>query len=177
MGRWKVVPAIIALIVGGSAFANAADIKVVGGSAVASVLFELIADFERSSGHKVRADLDGAIGAMADRVRKGEVADVVIVSESQIDALMREGKVVLGSRTDIGKVGIGLFVRKGAQKPDISSIGAFERVFARCEIDRVQRSCRRSARRALLDWFVRSPRYCCGNEIEDGCFQTAFGAF
>jgi molybdate transport system substrate-binding protein len=119
--------AFLALILGGTAFANGAEIKVVGGSAVAPVLAELIADFERTSGHKVRMDLDGAIGAMADRVSKGEVADVVIVSGAQIEALVREAKVVAGSRTDIGKVGIGIFVGKGAQKPDISSVEALER--------------------------------------------------
>jgi molybdate transport system substrate-binding protein len=73
-------------------------------------------------------DLDGAIGAMADRVSKGEVADVVIVSGAQFEALMGEAKVVAGSRTDIGKVGIGVFVGKGAQKPDISSVEALERI-------------------------------------------------
>jgi molybdate transport system substrate-binding protein len=128
MGLRKVVHALIAFTLGGGGLANAAEIKVIGGSAVAPVLAGLIADFERTSGHKVQMDLDGAIGAMVDRVRKGAVADVVIVSGDQIDALIDEGKVVAGSRTDIGEVGIGLFVRNGAPKRDISSVEAFEKV-------------------------------------------------
>ncbi len=130
MGLRSFTYAIIILFVGFSALASAADIKVLGGSAVIPAMAKLIPKFEQSSGHKVRTDFDGAIGAMTDRVRKGEVADVVIVSGVQIDSLMREGKVVPGSRRDIAKVGVGVFVRKGARKPDISSVEAFKRVLS-----------------------------------------------
>jgi len=118
--------AIVGLVLSGSPLAHAAQIKVIGGSAVIPAMAELIPRFEQSSGHKVRADFDGAIGAMTDRVRKGEVADVVIVSGAQIDALVDEGRVVPGSRSDIAKVGVGVFIRKGAQKPDISTVEAFK---------------------------------------------------
>lgn len=87
----------------------------------------LIPQFERSSGHKVTFDFDGAIGAMTERVKAGEAADVVIVSGPQLDMLEKQGKVVLASRGDIAKVGVGLFVRKGAPKPDIGSVEAFKR--------------------------------------------------
>ena len=107
--------------------ANAAEIKLLAGSAVTPVMVELVAKFEQSSGQKVVADLDGAIGAMTDRILKGEYADVAVVSESQIDMLVREGKVLAGSRVDLAKVGVGVFVRKGALKPDISSVEAFKR--------------------------------------------------
>jgi molybdate transport system substrate-binding protein len=118
---------IVALCIGSSTLATAAAIKVIGGSAVISVMTELIPKFEQSSGHKVRTDFDGAIGEMTDRFRKGAVADVVIVGRAQIDALIREGKLMPGSQIDIAKVGVGVFVRKGAQKPDISSVEAFIR--------------------------------------------------
>lgn len=110
--------------------ASAADIKVLAGSAVTPVMSELIAKFEQSSGHKVLSDFDGAIGAMTDRLSKGEAADVGIVSGTQIDRLVREGKIVPGSRVDIAKVGVGVFVRKGAAKPDIGSVDAFKRTLA-----------------------------------------------
>ncbi len=116
----------IALMVCESA-ANAAEIKLLGGSAVTPVMVELIPKFEQSSGNKVFSDLDGAIGAMTDRIRKGEAADVVIVSGAQIDMLVREDKVLAGSRVDLAKVGVGVFVRKGFQKPDIGSVEAFKR--------------------------------------------------
>jgi molybdate transport system substrate-binding protein len=110
--------------------ASAADIKLLGGSAVIPVMTELIATFEQSTGHKVRSDFDGAIGQMTDRLAKGEAADVVIVSGAQVDRLIREGKVVPGSRVDIAKVGVGVFERKGAAKLDIGSVDALKRALA-----------------------------------------------
>ena len=55
---------------------RAAEIKVLAGSALESVLTDLILKFEQSSGHKVMLDSDGAVGAMTNRIRKGEAADV-----------------------------------------------------------------------------------------------------
>jgi molybdate transport system substrate-binding protein len=86
----------------------------------------LIPDFEKSSGHKVTVAY-GTAGAVADRVQKGEAADIVISSVPMIDRLQAQGKAVAGDRVIIAKVGVGAFVRKGAAKPDISSADAFKR--------------------------------------------------
>ncbi len=109
-----------------SAAAQAADIKVLAGSGVQPVMAELVPKFEASSGHKVTFDW-GTVGGMAERVRQGEAADVVIAAGPQIEALEKVGKVVAGSRTDLAKAGVGVFVRKGAAKPDIGSVDAFKR--------------------------------------------------
>jgi molybdate transport system substrate-binding protein len=105
----------------------AADLKLVGGSAVQPVMAELIPNFEKLAGHRVVTDLDAAVGAITARVQQGEPADVVIVSGAQIESLEKSGKLVPGSRKDLAKVGIGLFVRTGAPKPDISTVDAFKR--------------------------------------------------
>ena len=109
-----------------SAAAQAADIKVLAGSGVQPVMAELVPKFEASSGHKVTFDW-GTVGGMAERVRQGEAADVVIAAGPQIEALEKVGKVVAGSRTDLAKAGVGVFVRKDAAKPDIGSVDAFKR--------------------------------------------------
>ncbi len=109
-----------------SAAAQAADIKVLAGSGVQPVMADLVPKFEASSGHKVTFDW-GTVGGMAERVRQGEAADVVIAAGPQIEALEKVGKVVAGSRTDLAKAGVGVFVRKGAVKPDIGSVDAFKR--------------------------------------------------
>jgi molybdate transport system substrate-binding protein len=106
--------------------ARAVELKVLSGSGVQPAMIELIPGFEQSSGHKVTLDY-GTVGGMADRVQKGEAADVIIASGPQIEALEKQGKVVGGSIADLGKAGVGVFVRKGAPKPDISSIEAFKR--------------------------------------------------
>lgn len=107
--------------------ASADEIKVVSGSAVVPPMEVLIPRFERESGHHVAADFDAAIGAMAKRIHAGEMADVVIVSRQQIDGLEKAGKVLPGTGVDLVKLGVGVFVRKGAAKPDIGTVEAFKR--------------------------------------------------
>jgi molybdate transport system substrate-binding protein len=128
MGVRNLAHALVAAIACCGTAAGATDIKVVAGSAVTPVMSELIAEFERSSGHRVRSDFDGAIGTMTDRILKGEAADVIIVSGAQIDTLIRQARVVPQSRVDLAKVGVGVFVRQGAPRPDIASVDAFKQV-------------------------------------------------
>jgi len=106
--------------------ASAAEIKLLCAVALHPAIDALIPDFEKSSGHKVSVDY-GTAGAVADRVQKGDAADVVISSLPMIDRLQAEGKIVAGDRAIIAKVGVGAFVRKGTAKPDISSADAFKR--------------------------------------------------
>jgi len=122
---WRVTQfAILVFFVRG--FALAGDIKVIGGSGVTPAMNVLIPAFERETGNKVVADFDGAIGAMTKRVAMGEHADVLIVSRQQVNSLEREGKVVRGTSRDLGRVGIGVFVRRGASTPDISTVESFK---------------------------------------------------
>src|SRR6185312_1055135 len=106
--------------------AKAAEIKLVCAVALHPAIDAIILDFEKSTGHKLTVAY-GTAGAVADRVQKGEAADIVINSVPMIDRLQAQGKVVAGSRVIIAKVGVGVFVRKGAVKPDISSADAFKR--------------------------------------------------
>jgi molybdate transport system substrate-binding protein len=117
---------VIFIVAAFSNVASAEDLKVLSGSGVQPVMSEIIAQFERASKHKVLFDY-GTVGGMTDRVRNGEAADVIIASGQQIAALEKQNKVVSGSRTDLAKTGIGVFVRKGAPKLDISSVDAFKR--------------------------------------------------
>jgi molybdate transport system substrate-binding protein len=124
----------ITLLSGAAALCGAAapsiaissELKVLSGSGVQPVMLEIIPQFERVSGHKVSLDY-GTVGEMADRVQKGEIADVVIVSAPQVENLEKQGKVVPDTRVDLAKSGVKIFVRKGAPKPDISSVEAFKR--------------------------------------------------
>ena len=106
--------------------ARATEIKVLSASALHPAIDALIPDFEKSSGHKVTVAY-GTAGAVADRVQKGEAADIVLSSVPMIDRLQAQGKVVAGDRVIIAKVGVGAFMRTGAAKPDISSADAFKR--------------------------------------------------
>jgi molybdate transport system substrate-binding protein len=106
--------------------AIAAEIRLLSASALHPAVDALMPDFEKSSGHKVTVAY-GTAGAVADRVQKGDAADIVLSSVPMIDRLQAQGKVAAGDRVIIAKVGVGTFVRKGAAKPDISSVDAFKR--------------------------------------------------
>jgi molybdate transport system substrate-binding protein len=106
--------------------AVAAEVKLLCAVALHPAVDELIPDFEKSTGHKVTV-VYGTAGAVVDRVEKGEPADVVISAVPLIDRLHREGKVTRVGDGPIAKVGVGAFVRRGAAKPDISSVDAFKR--------------------------------------------------
>lgn len=106
--------------------AHAAEVKVMPVNAIKEAYLELVSAFEKSSGHKVTTIWGGTEG-IAKRVSGGEVVDIVIIAAPNIDKLIMEGKLVVGSRADIAKTGIGIAVRSGLPKPDISSGEAVKR--------------------------------------------------
>jgi molybdate transport system substrate-binding protein len=85
-----------------------------------------VAQFEKSSPHKVKVEY-ATVGALSERLQKDAGADVAIVSARLLEDLLKQGKIVAGSRADIAKVGVGVFVRAGASKPDIGSAHALKR--------------------------------------------------
>ena len=100
--------------------ARAAEIKVIGSPGFREAYNELVPAFEKASGHRVTTEW-GGVNDVAKRVAGGEWADVVILPVAQIDDLLKQGKLVAGSRTDVAKSGVGVAVRAGAPKIDISS--------------------------------------------------------
>jgi len=105
---------------------NAADIKVLSVGALRSSTTSLIPDFEKSTGHKVTIE-SGPAGAMANRIQKGEVVDVGIVTTALIEGLVTQGKVMAGTQVIVARVGMGIGARRGAGKLDIGSMDAFKR--------------------------------------------------
>src|SRR5262245_33063296 len=102
--------------------ARAAEMRLLCAVALQPAMIALIQDFEKSSGHKVTIAY-GTAGAVADRVHKGEAADIVISSEPMIDRLQAQGKLMASSRVNtITKVGVGVIVRKAGTKPDLATV-------------------------------------------------------
>jgi molybdate transport system substrate-binding protein len=121
------VASYLLLVATASGVLNAAEIKVLSGAAVKPVMSGLIPPFERSSGHKVTIDYAPTAPVIVNRIEKGEAVDVAIATQQGIASLVKQGRVTGGSPVDIAKNGVGVFVRKGAPKPDISSFEAFKR--------------------------------------------------
>jgi molybdate transport system substrate-binding protein len=118
------VALLAALRAGGTA--NAAEIKVLSSGSLKAAFSQLLPDFQKSSGTTATIEY-GPAGAIAGRIAKGDAADVVIVSRSQLQKLASEGKVVAGSFVNIAGIALGVAVRKGAPKPDLSDVEAFKR--------------------------------------------------
>jgi molybdate transport system substrate-binding protein len=115
-----------ALAVVGTQSAVAAEIKVLTAGAFKQVLLALVPAYEKQTGNRVTVEND-TVGAVVKRIKGGDAFDVVIVSPAAVDDLAKDGKVVAGSRSDLAKVGVGIVVKDGAARPDISSVEAFKR--------------------------------------------------
>src|SRR5471030_2267644 len=92
---------------------------------VKAMVAALGAEFERASGNKLNLVFNTA-GSLRDRIKGGEAADLVILSESLIASIDKLGLVVPGSITDLGRTVTGVVVREGAPLPDISTPEAFK---------------------------------------------------
>jgi len=113
------------LLVGGIA-AEAAEIKVLSAAAFDQIMKDLGPKFERTTGHKLAITF-GNLGAIVKRVQGGENADVVIIPRQGINRFVKDGKAVASNVTVLARAGMGVFVHKGAPKPDISSPEALKR--------------------------------------------------
>lgn len=118
--------AILLMAAGAPRGAAAAEIKVLTAGAFKQVLLMLVPDFEKQTGHKVIVQND-TVGALAKRIEGGEVFDLAVLTPAAVNDLSSKGKFVAGSRTNLGRVGVGVVVKEGAPKPDISSVDAFKK--------------------------------------------------
>ena len=105
---------------------NPADIRVLSTHAVLDALNELGPKFERATGHRLSIGYDPA-KAVKRQIENGAAFDVAIVTRRVFDDLAAQGKILLETRADIGRSGLGVAVRKGAPKPDIATTEAFKR--------------------------------------------------
>lgn len=106
--------------------AGAEEIKLLHATALHAALKDVVPRFEKASGHKVVVQYATA-GLITGRIQKDEPADVGIVTTAQAENLRKQGKLVGDSLVVVGKVATGVYVPKGAPKPDITSVDAFKR--------------------------------------------------
>jgi len=104
----------------------AADISVLSTQATQEAYLELVTQFEKATGHKVKTDFTGTLNVQK-RLAAGEAHDLIIMAGPAIDEQIKLGKAVAGSRVDFAKSGVGVAVGKGARKPDIGSVEAFRK--------------------------------------------------
>jgi molybdate transport system substrate-binding protein len=125
-----IIAAASALLLSG--MADAAEITVLSTQATQEAYLELVAQFEKASGHKVTTAFTGTLNVQK-RLADGEACDLIIMAGPAIDEQIKLGKAVAGSRVDFAKSGVGLAVRKGAAKPDIGSAEALKKTLLRAK--------------------------------------------
>jgi molybdate transport system substrate-binding protein len=102
------------------------ELKVLTSNSMRGVMVPIAEQFEKTSGYKLAVSYDPA-KVMLRRIAAGESADVAILGKPAIDTLTIEGKIDGNSRRTLARCGVGVAVRAGAPKPDISSIDALKR--------------------------------------------------
>jgi molybdate transport system substrate-binding protein len=100
--------------------ASAVELNVLAAGAVEAVVRDVVGSFEKESGHTVKL-FYAPVGALRDKIYAGEPADLTIVTPAIIEQLEARGLVRSGTRTDLGRVGGGIAVRRGALRPAIGT--------------------------------------------------------
>jgi molybdate transport system substrate-binding protein len=127
--RWLSRLGAVALLVPGSA--SAAEVHVMISAGFYSVYSELGPTFERTTGHRLITTRGPSMGdspeAIPTRLARGETADVVILDGGAADELAKLGLVRAASKVDLARSQIGMVVRAGVVKPDISNVEKFRK--------------------------------------------------
>jgi molybdate transport system substrate-binding protein len=120
------ISVVAAVLMMSPATTQAAEIVVLTNQGVVSAVRELAPAFTRASGNKVVVSYEVGPAFMA-KINSDVPADVVTQARDGMDALVKRGKVVPGTRADFARAGIGVAVKAGAPKPDIATADAFKR--------------------------------------------------
>jgi len=110
----------LAVAVLAAAPAGAAELNVVAAGAVRGIISGMIDDYSKQSGLKFNL-IVGPTGQLRAAIASGKPTDLVIVSAPLMQEMEKSGKIAPGSRTDLGRVGLGVVVREGTSSPDIST--------------------------------------------------------
>ena len=112
--------------------AGAAEIKVLSTGNMVSILTEVTGEFERTSGHKLKIEY-GSTTRMKSRIEADEAADLTINERFVLEDLLRQARIAGGLIVDIARSPLGIGIRAGAPKPDVSSADALKRALLAAE--------------------------------------------
>src|SRR5215468_5278074 len=123
MNKCVLLTIALGLLAAGPALA--AEINIISAGAVEPGVVAAADAFRKETGTEVKIKFATA-PAIQQRVGGGEAADVVIAPPAVIEELAKAGKLDGSGRAAVGRVGVGVLVRDGASKPDVSSADALK---------------------------------------------------
>src|ERR1043166_3105474 len=115
------------LVLIGSPPLHAGELRLLSAASIQQVFKEILDDFEQTSGHRIVLHY-ATMGAITERIRSGEAADLVISSRQSIATLLNEQRIEAGSQTSISKVGVGVVVPSGSPAPALATVEDFARL-------------------------------------------------
>jgi molybdate transport system substrate-binding protein len=127
--NWTIAVSLVVALWSG--LVSAAEIRVMTSGGFTAAYNDLTPHYEKQTGDKIvtmyGASMGGAPDSIPSRLARGEPVDIVILAAPALEELIKQGKVVPGSRVDLVRSTIGMSVRAGAPKPDISTVDALKR--------------------------------------------------
>lgn len=105
--------------------AQEAPVRVLCSNGIRAAAEEVLPQAEHAVGHKIAIQFSSS-ASLKQRIDAGESFDVVILTPDLIDDLIKQGKVTAGSSTSLARAGIGVGIRVGTPKPDISNAAAMK---------------------------------------------------
>ena len=109
---------------------QASELRVFATRSIVTVLEKIGGEFELRTGRTLNVTTDVA-ARMVRRINAGEPFDFLVAAPTQIDELIKAGKIIPETRTNLARSGIGVAVRVGTPKPDVSSVEAFKHALLR----------------------------------------------
>jgi molybdate transport system substrate-binding protein len=103
-----------------------AEIAVVSTTSLKKTLEKITPGFEQASGHKLKVTY-GTSAPLKRQIDTGAAFDLALLVPATLDALIKDGKIVADTRIDFARSAIGVAVKAGAAKPDVSSAEGFKR--------------------------------------------------
>ncbi len=104
---------------------EAAEITVLSSNGFREVLEDIVPKFEHATGHKVLLKFNSSVGVKR-AIDAGTEFDIAIGAPQEIESLATAGKIKKETEVTLARVGIGVAIRAGAPKPDISSTESFK---------------------------------------------------
>lgn len=106
---------------------HAAELRLLSAASIQQVFGEILGDFEQASGHRIVLHY-ATMGAITERIRGGEAADLVISSRQSVATLLNEQRIEAGSQNSLSKVGVGVVVPSGSPAPSVATVEDFGRL-------------------------------------------------
>src|SRR5262245_55629655 len=125
LGRCVMLRVLLAALIAVRAMTPAAELKVLSVGSLNPALANNGEQFKKDTGNQITIEVDTAPG-LSRRLTAGETADVLIATADVLDEAAKTGKIVVGTRMLVARVGIGVTIRRGAALPDVKTPAALK---------------------------------------------------